>query len=105
MTESTSPVGLRAAALAAAEAARAARVDVARAYLAQVLAPAPVEGLEVVAEADQLVVFTDGGDVCLAVSTVGPTAHLVTDDGGWTRRGEVTSLVQLGLLLEDKAAG
>lgn len=89
---------LRAAALEAAAAARAARIDTARGRLASTLAPADVTGLTVCAELAAQVVFTDG-TICLAVADTGGVT-LVTGSGEqWTRVGAVADLAALGLLL------
>lgn len=92
-------MSLRETALAAAEAARVQRIDVAREELAAVLEPYPVDALEVAAETAEFVVFSDDG-VCLAVRDTGaPRVLLVSDDQGWTRRHEVTTLAELGRLI------
>lgn len=95
-------MGLREDALAAAEAARAARVDTARARLAAVLAPADVTELQVAHLDDTVVVFTDDAEVCLSVAAAGnpPVVRLVHgQDTDWTVRGPVSSLAELGTLL------
>lgn len=93
---------LRDAALEAAAAARAARIDTARGRLAAALSPADVSGLTVAAELAAQVVFTDG-TIHLAVNdTSGVT--LVTGSGEqWTRLGAVPDLAALGVLLEASA--
>ncbi|GAW50622.1 MULTISPECIES: hypothetical protein [unclassified Nocardioides] len=94
-------MGLREQAIEAAEAAREQRAAAARTVLASTLTPADVSALEVAAQTPELVVFTDGADLFLAVGdrTSPPRLSLVTNQGGWTRRGDVDSLTTLGRLL------
>lgn len=99
-------MGLREDALAAAEAAREQRRTTARALLASRLDPAPVDGLTVVDENVQLVVFSDGDGLRLAVrdQVQPPTVKVVTGEpGAWTdaRGGDVDSLATLGRVLAE----
>lgn len=95
-------MGLREDALEAAEAARDARVTAARAVLAGRLAPANVAPLSVADATAQIVVFTDGADLFLAVrDQLQPpvVSRVIGSTGCWTNRGDVASLEGLGLLL------
>lgn len=93
---------LRDAAIEAAAAARAARIDTARTRLGAAVTPADVTALTVAAELAAQVVFTDG-TICLAVADTGDVT-LVTGSGQtWTRVGAVPDLAALGVLLEASA--
>jgi hypothetical protein len=95
-------VGLREAALEAADAAREQRTATARTILAARLEPAPVDGLTVIDTTADCVVFGDTDGLRLAVrdQTQPPrVTHVVGQPGEWTARGEVASLTGLGLLI------
>jgi hypothetical protein len=95
----TEPQTLREAALQAAEDAQAARLAVARATLANALRPAEVTSLQVVDDAGEVAVFADTEGTSLSVR--GAVVSLVTGEpGDWTSRGAVTTLAELGLLLD-----
>lgn len=97
-------MGLREAALAAAEAALEQRHANARAVLGARLAPAEVDDLTVETTTTDLVIFTDGAlhlavrdkDEQQAVFLVQPD-----DTGGWIRVAAVADLPTLGTMLAD----
>jgi hypothetical protein len=97
-------MSIREAAVQAYQEQEAGRVAEARAVLADVLAPFDVSGLDVahidVTSSFTLIVFTDG-DVHLGVCRRGDewTVNLVADEDGWTDKGAVTSLAELGRIL------
>ncbi len=96
-------MGLREDALAAAEAARAAREAAARAVLAARFDTASVAALTVADTSPEVVVFTDG-TVCLAVrDNVTPpvVTRVVGSAGQWTAapRTPIDSLAGLGVIL------
>lgn len=95
-------MGLREDALAAAEAARDARVASARAVLAARLDTASVEALTVADVTPQVVVFGDGEGLFLAVRDGAQpqrVTRVVGEPSVWTDRGEVDSLSTLGRIL------
>lgn len=99
-------MGLRDDAIAAATAAKEAREATARAVLAEVLAGADTLDLALVAEQPTRLIFC-ADDVCLGVRDIGVAGdrvELVADNDGWTRKGEVTSLASLGILLARETA-
>lgn len=102
-------MGLREDAIAAAEAASVQRVTQARAVLAARLNPANVSALPVVDKDADLVVFSDGAGVQLAVrdQVDPPKVFRVTGTpGNWTMcTPAVESLPALGLLLAAESQG
>ena len=99
-------MGLREDAIAAAETARTARQTAARAVLASRLSPTPVDGLTVADTTPDLVVFTDGAGLYLAVNERADTMRVTrvtgTPGGAWTAapRTDIDSLARLGLILD-----
>lgn len=93
------PMSLREIAIQAAQDAQTARVDTARAVLADVLQPADVAGLDVVDDTGEVVVFGDDDGTRLSVRGNAVTLVTGTAGGAWTNHGAVTSLVELGAML------
>lgn len=104
-------MGLREDALAAADVARAARVDRARGTLAARLDSSSVADLAVADVTGECVVFTDtGSGLCLAVADKADTTtvtRVTGAPGAWTAapRRDVDTLATLGLILDDLEQG